>query len=175
MKDPNILYDYVWDKETLDVYREMCENWCGEPVPAEENRGNRDVWYVENYPDPDNIVRAYIEHISDLQTRQLLKVLDKGYSVDTKLSRYKPGQEYQWHCDQNTTTYSKRNPNWRRVISSVTYLNDDYEGGGTEFESGLITPVSGKTVVFPSSFLYPHRGTPVITGVKYLLVMHVWT
>ena len=63
------------------------------------------------------------------------------------------------------TTIDPNNPNWRRVISSVTYLNDGYKGGETEFESGMITPVSGKTVVFPSSFLYPHRGTPVITGV----------
>ena len=175
MNDRNILYDYIWDEETLDVYRKMCENWDGAPVPKEENKGNREVWYVGNYPDPDNLVKAYIAYISRLQSRQFIKVLDKGYSVDTKLSRYEPGQDYYWHCDQNTTTYNKRNPNWRRCISSVTYLNDDYEGGETEFESGLITPVSGKTVVFPSSFLYPHRGTPVITGVKYLLVMHVWT
>ena len=171
MNDRNILYDYVWDD--LDVYREMCENWRGEPVA--EDKGNRDVWYLEQYPDPNNLISAYLEHISDLQKRQLLKVIDKGYSVDTKLSRYKSGQDYSWHSDQDTTTINEKNPNWRRCISSVTYLNDGYEGGETEFESGLITPVSGKTVVFPSSFLYPHRGTPVITGVKYLLVMHVWT
>jgi predicted 2-oxoglutarate/Fe(II)-dependent dioxygenase YbiX len=104
-----------------------------------------------------------------------LNVLNKGYSVDAKLSRYKPGQDYQWHCDQDAYSFNKSNPNWKRVISLVTYLNEGYEGGETEFESGLITPASGKTVVFPSFFLYPHRGTPVITGVKYLLVMHVWT
>ena len=175
MNDRNILYDYVWDEEILDVYRQMCYHWEGKLLTKEQNRGNREVWEIENYPDPDNMVTAYLKHISALQRRQFLKVLDKGYSVDTKLSRYKPGQDYQWHSDQNTTTIDKKNPNWRRVISSVTYLNDGYEGGGTEFESGMITPVSGKTVVFPSCFLYPHRGTSVITGVKYLLVMHVWT
>ena len=174
MNDRNILYDYVWDEETLDVYRQMCYNWQGMPVPKEENKGDRDTWEIKNYPDPNNLVTAYLKHISYLQEGQFLMVLDKGYSVDTKLSRYKPGQNYPWHCDQNITTFDPKNPNWRRVISSVTYLNDGYEGGETEFESGMITPVSGKTVVFPSSFLYPHRGTPVITGVKYLLVMHVW-
>ena len=34
MDDRNILYDYVWDEETLDVYRQMCCNSM--PVPNKQ-------------------------------------------------------------------------------------------------------------------------------------------
>ena len=70
MNDRNILYDYVWDEETLDVYRQMCYHWEGKLLTKEQNRGNREVWEIENYPDPDNMVTAYLKHISALQRRQ---------------------------------------------------------------------------------------------------------
>ena len=59
MKDPNILYDYIWTKEELDPYREMYDEdkWQGELMPPEVNRGDRHVWVIDgNYPDPDKIV-----------------------------------------------------------------------------------------------------------------------
>ena len=32
MKDPNILYDYIWSKDELDPYRKMYDDWKGELV-----------------------------------------------------------------------------------------------------------------------------------------------
>jgi hypothetical protein len=57
----------------------------------------------------------------------------------------------------------------------MTILNDDYEGGETEFGCGItIKPTAGKTLIFPSSWLFPHRGKEVISGTKYIYVNHIW-
>ena len=175
MNDPNILYDYIWSKDELDPYREMYDDWKGDLVPPEINRGNRHIWVIDdNYPDPDKIIQAYVSHLPYLAAEEFLKSTRQGYSVDNKLSKYYEHQEFGWHCDASITWRNPRNSTWRRIISSITYLNDDYEGGETEFLCGKVIPVSGKTVIFPSSYMYPHRGCPVTEGVKKIMVMHFW-
>ena len=175
MNDPNILYDYIWSKDELDPYRKMYDDWKGDLVPPEINRGNRHIWVIDdNYPDPDKIIQAYVSHLPYLAADEFLKSTRQGYSVDNKLSKYYEHQEFGWHCDASITWRNPRNSTWRRIISSITYLNDDYEGGETEFLCGKVVPVSGKTVIFPSSYMYPHRGCPVTKGVKKIMVMHFW-
>ena len=175
MNDPNILYDYIWSKDELDPYRKMYDDWKGDLVPPEINRGNRHIWVIDdNYPDPDKIIQAYVSHLPLLAADEFLKSTRQGYSVDNKLSKYYEHQEFGWHCDASITWRNPRNSTWRRIISSITYLNDDYEGGETEFLCGKVVPVSGKTVIFPSSYMYPHRGCPVTKGVKKIMVMHFW-
>ena len=171
--DPNILYDYIWTQEELNPWREMFYEWKGSPSPR--NRGDREIWVIDNYyPDPDKIINKYMSHLPPLVADQFMKTLGQGYSVDNKLSKYGEHQQYDWHCDASIAWRHPKNNTWRRIISSITYLNDDYEGGETEFLNDKIVPVSGKTVIFPSSFMYPHRGCPVIKGVKKIMVMHFW-
>ena len=177
MVDPNILYDYIWTKEELDPYREMYDEdkWQGKLEPPEVNRGDRHVWVIDgNYPDPDKIVQAYTAHLPELVRSEFIKSLRYGYSVDNKLSRYDHQQHYSWHCDASISWRNPMNSDWRRIISSITYLNDDYGGGETEFLTGKVVPEEGKTVIFPSSYMYPHRGCPVTKGSKKIMVMHFW-
>lgn len=57
-------------------------------------------------------------------------------------------------------------------ISVVVPLNTgQYEGGGTEFlNRGIVEPLpSGNALIFPA-FTHMHRGLPVISGDRYLLV-----
>lgn len=58
-----------------------------------------------------------------------------------------------------------------RVLSTVMYLNDDYEGGEIEFvNSGVrIKPPAGSVIFFPSNFLYIHEVHPIISGSRYSL------
>ena len=59
----------------------------------------------------------------------------------------------------------------RRVLAFLFYLNDNYEGGETEFpyHSRKIQPKSGSVLVFPPNWQYPHAGLPVRKGTKYIL------
>jgi prolyl 4-hydroxylase len=84
--------------------------------------------------------------------------------------RYRPGQQYHPHVDWLTE------PN-RRVLTALTYLNDDYAGGETSFvKAGLtVRGRRGDTLVFRNigrdgNFdpLAEHAGHPVTSGTKYL-------
>ena len=69
-------------------------------------------------------------------------------------------QQGAWHHDQSAD------------ISVVVPLNTgEYEGGGTEFHNhGTLKPLpSGHALMFPS-FTHLHRGLPVDSGDRYLLV-----
>lgn len=106
-----------------------------------------------------------ISHIieQDLWTNQ---VQDSGYNV----KRYRPGDYYNWHVD------SQSNGGWMRTIACIWYLNDVIEGGETEFAFGQkIRPETGKILLFPAVWTYPHRGLPPKNGDKYIVTTFVST
>ena len=175
MEKNNIFYGNVWSKDELKKFRKMFKKWDG--IKNEGSQGTREIMWlskssekVVNYPNPEKLLGKYCSHLSPMVGRKFAKTLDKGYTIDAKLALYREGHEYIWHSDDCVHPINK----WMRIISSITYLNDDYEGGATEFEDHIITPVSGNTLIFPSAFTHPHRGCPVTKGVKKILVMHFW-
>jgi predicted 2-oxoglutarate/Fe(II)-dependent dioxygenase YbiX len=83
--------------------------------------------------------------------------------------RYGEGQYFKTHPDDG--------PNFTCTLSSVLYLNDDYEGGELRFEEFDLTvkPEKGDHFLFPSSYAYRHQAMPVTGGVKYSAVtMFAW-
>ena len=54
------------------------------------------------------------------------------------------------------------------ILTSITYLNDDYEGGQTYFENGIVVnPQKGKTVFFDGK-KYKHGVSKIIQGNRYV-------
>ena len=87
------------------------------------------------------------------------------------LLRYSPGQEYRPHFD-----FVKGADN-RRLMTALIYLNEDYEGGETEFvRTGLrVKGKTGDVILFRNEGadsgpnpLSEHAGLPITKGVKYL-------
>ena len=167
-----ILYDRIFDDEELEPYRKLYDNWNG--IKPHESMGNREIMLLKNYPNSEKLLGSYGKILPDLVKAQFNISLKQGYTIDAKLSLYGMGQEYKWHHDADPKVKHEKNSEWRRIISSITYLNDGYEGGETEFMDRTIVPESGKTVIFPSFFTCPHRGCPVTKGIKKILVMHCW-
>ena len=102
----------------------------------------------------DMVIHDY-RAVYDLQLTQ-----DEGFQV----LRYENTAEYMMHHDHN--------PQNRRVLSMVCFLNDDFEGGNLEFpyHEVNISPKAGMVVVFPSGFAYSHIAHPVESGTKYSMV-----
>ena len=93
------------------------------------------------------------------------------YREPLGLLRYTEGQEYEWHVDapaEQDQTGGCSAPT--RLVSSVIYLNDDFQGGETEMLGRKFKPKKGKVLIFPSNWNYPHRACPVPKGTKYALV-----
>lgn len=64
----------------------------------------------------------------------------------------------------------KYNENKTRVITFLFYLNDVDEGGETEVFGGIkIQPRTGKLLLFPANWCFPHCGLVPLSGNKYIL------
>ena len=88
--------------------------------------------------------------------RELIQVLE-----------YSSNQEYKFHHDTSNDPNSKE---YHRIISIVLYLNDDFDGGGTEFPHKTYKPLPGYGLFFPSNWSFPHSGQKVLSGKKRVAV-----
>ena len=95
------------------------------------------------------------------------KIKDTGYNV----KRYRPNDYYNWHVDCQTYIEG-----WTRTIACIWYLNEVEEGGETEFAFGhKVIPETGKLILFPATWNFPHRGLSPIKGNKYIITSFVLT
>ena len=95
------------------------------------------------------------------------KIQDSGYNV----KRYRPDDYYNWHVD--CQTYQN---GWTRTVACIWYLNEVEEGGETEFAFGhKVVPMTGKLILFPATWNFPHRGLSPIQGNKYIITSFVST
>ena len=82
-----------------------------------------------------------------------------------QIQRTKPDEGYAWHNDSCS----------QRLLTWIWYLND-VEEGYTEFYDGFkVKPETGKLMIFPATWQYPHRGVPPKTGLKYICTGWVYS
>lgn len=77
--------------------------------------------------------------------------------------RYHPGQIFKKHRDGSYIRNSKE----ASYLTFMIYLNDEFEGGQTDFSGLIVRPQTGMALIFNHSLL--HEGTTVTEGVKYVL------
>ena len=97
--------------------------------------------YFNHYPLARNNIKKHEGSIS------VLKYVDGGFLAN--------------HQDHGVSS---------RTLSSVTYLNDNYEGGEITFETFKLSikPEAGSIIFFPSNFIYGHQVNSV-KGTRYAL------
>ena len=91
----------------------------------------------------------------------------KSWREAVGILEYSVGQEYIPHHD---TANNPDFPQYHRQISIITYLNNDFENGGTWFTHMTVKPEPGYALIFPSNWCYPHAGLPVTKGKKRVAV-----
>ena len=95
-----------------------------------------------------------------------LPVLNCYKNNDIKIQVSEDGGGFcKWHSEWGTTSDSLR-----REIVWMIYLNDDFEGGRTEFKhiNHSETPETGKLLLFPAGYTHYHRASPELKGQKYI-------
>jgi hypothetical protein len=133
-----------------------------------EQKGNRNISFeviLEEY-DYNIILEKYMLNLPQKYQNYFCELLKKKYYVDEKITKYDLHDSYDWHIDFNIGKKATR------CLSAITYLNDDYCGGETEFFNKIIKPKRGNTLIFPSFWLFPHKGSLVTSGIKYIYVCH---
>ena len=84
---------------------------------------------------------------------------------DIKLKEIPAGGGFHaWHYENGALEVS------RRQFVVQVYLNDDFDGGETEFlyQQRREEAVAGDVLIFPASFTHTHRGNPRLGGTKYI-------
>ena len=153
------------------------------------NGMNEDVFnamqcYIKNITDKDwptiheflkqeltNNLKTYMktldDQIGDGNTYQHLKegIIYNGFHIN----KYECNNEgkYDYHIDR----YLTKGMDQERHITFIWYLNDVKEGGETEMKGNIrIKPESGKLLLFPSTWTYPHCSRKTISNDKYVIV-----
>ncbi|AZA81350.1 oxidoreductase, 2OG-Fe(II) oxygenase [Chryseobacterium lactis] len=122
-------------------------------------RNNDRLMIFDNHLAEDLFERAagflpdYHEGLSLLNFNEMFRVY-----------KYSPGQRFKMHRDGSYI----RNEKEKSFYTFLIYLNDDFEGGETEFENLFtITPKKGTALVFCHPLR--HEGKTLLTGFKYVL------
>ena len=103
-------------------------------------------------------IEEYINRFSLLSTNKFLV-----YSV--KLKKIEAGAGFHaWHYENGSILNSTR------AFVIQAYLNDDFDGGETEFlyQNRREEAVAGDVIIFPAAYTHVHRGNPPIGGTKYI-------
>jgi len=88
-----------------------------------------------------------------------------GANPRLRIYRYGPNEQHTAHWD----TEVELAPSLLTRLTLVVYLNDDFDGGATDFPEldVRVVPRKGMALVFQHRTL--HKACPVIRGVKYVL------
>ena len=103
-------------------------------------------------------VDDYIERFSILEQ-------SKFTIYDLKLKKIPQGGGFHaWHYENGSMISSPR------MFVIQIYLNDNFDGGETEFlyQNLREEAVAGDVLIFPAGYTHVHRGNPPIGGVKYI-------
>jgi len=109
-------------------------------------------------------VDEYLETYSTLGRKKFLV-------FDCKLKKIPAGSGFHvWHFENGSLLSAQR----QFVIQ--LYLNDEFDGGETEFlyQNKREKASAGDVIIFPCSFTHTHRGNPPIGGTKYLVTSWGW-
>lgn len=128
-------------------------------------------------------IEPILTQVQDLLQNAITHMINPFYGFEIRDSEmpqllcYEPGGHYKPHIDAEGQW---KNPDgsiiWKKTIdrdlSTVLFLNDDFEGGYFSFPDLRIKikPEPGLLVTFPSSRYFKHCVEPVISGNRYTLV-----
>jgi hypothetical protein len=175
-----IFYNKIFDDNDLSKIRLLINSneWVKNSNYA---YGKRDVIFTgenhmkmlkESMPPFAKVRDSYNGFLDEHLKKSLNSYTQNKFLIDVKLARYNIDDEYIWHSDQY---FDEKNIELQRILTTITYLNDDFEGGETEFKDMIIKPKNGYTLIFPSEWFVVHRGKPVLKGTKYILVAHMFS
>jgi hypothetical protein len=167
-----VYYDYMYDNKEINRLIDLSTSSKYGPDITENRHREYFSLMEDKHPNPELLFKTYKEFLGFYAEGLRFDENYFSFGSNSKIARYFVGDKFDWHTDNTATT---KLIHGQRQITSITYLNDDYVGGETEFYKGpLIKPEKGKTLIFPANICFRHRGKEIIEGCKYICVQHLW-
>lgn len=162
-------------KEQMGVFDGEKANQCEEEHPSKVDLDARNVKAADIEP-----IFPQIKELYDNIVHHVINPFYKFKINDSELPQlliYEPGGHYKahydgvakWKCPDGNVIWKK---SVDRDLSTVLFLNDDFEGGDFVFPDlrVRIRPEPGLLVAFPSSQFFAHKVEPVTSGTRYSMV-----
>lgn len=163
--------------EDCDELIRISENKFVEAKVSGGERGHRIASYV--WVDDKEPISIKLKEITSIET---------GLPIDNmemiNIVKYEVGGEYKAHHDffNSVNNMNYNLTGGQRVKSVIFYLNDDFEGGQTDFSilNIRVDPVKSKVIIWDNikedgSLDYDtlHAGLPVTSGTKYIATIWI--
>lgn len=135
--------------------------------PSEDAKGQRhnkelDVLYDKDMASLEPYYgQALMSYYAELKLSSLV-----SYHSKPRLNKYSSGTIMSEHFDLIRRNKQDGIP----VLTFLGILNDDYKGGQFLMNNEVIELQQGDMIVFPSTFLYPHKVEEVTEGTRYSVV-----
>jgi predicted 2-oxoglutarate/Fe(II)-dependent dioxygenase YbiX len=139
-------------------------NWYNPVADEKKSQHNKelDVLYNKNL----DVLKIYMQEALQLYYKKLsVDNLVSNHS-NIRLNKYKTGTIMSEHFDLIRRNKTDGIP----VLSFLGVLNDNYNGGQFLMNNKVIELKQGDIMIFPSTFLYPHRVEEVTEGTRYTFV-----
>ena len=173
MFDKIVFYDQIYsDDDFININESIKDNhWIKNPDTDNAIRDVYDINLVDKKKLPNifEMVHRYLDFIHSSQSKFLKKFTSNNFYYSLKFARYNVNDEFKYHVDELSHNDSER------VISSITYLNDDFSDGETEIMGEIIKPKKNYSLIFPSNWAFLHRGLKVREGIKKIMVVHFYS
>lgn len=175
MLNTRVIDDFL-SKEEIDVFLSYCkstDNW----IDGDSTELGKDFWsgrsiYLEAMP-PEiaNMVLKVKDRLSEAIEKEYGK---KHYCDLIHLVRWPDGYEQALHSDDMMYQNHPEDYEWfhHRTLSSIIYLNDDFEGGHTyydKFPEATVKPKPGRAAIHPGDVEHYHGVTKVVGNTRYTL------
>ena len=160
--------------DAFDYHQQIKSVWCEDNQFPNSNAGRFDwaieLGHIENHMksrfaarDMNQVLvqalEEYINVFGHLKTTRF-------YSTAQKVQKTPAGGGYHvWHDENTSATDSNRKIVW------MFYLNDDFDGGETEFlyYKKRVKPERGTLILWPAGLTHCHKGNLVLKGTKYIV------
>ena len=167
------LEESAWDKHTWKTYEQTAISPAQDMEPV--------------FKDSDSEVTDKITFLNDFIIEELFITIKEyvnsleldwftdwsGYS-SIKFIKYSLGETMVDHWDSIHSLFDGERKGVP-TLSIIGTLNDDYEGGEFYmFKDKKIDMKAGDLLIFPSTFMYPHRVQPIKKGARYSYVSWTW-
>lgn len=179
-----LLNDFIFKKNSIS--KEACNlilneikhlNWQKHTFQdniskQKHNHGEKELDVLFNYP--EHIKTSLYPFLNGLVNDYRLKHCEE-FGIIEKLSlirfnRYNQNTEMKNHIDHIKSLFDGEEKGIP-VLSIVSVLNDDYEGGEFLFNNKYEVKLNkGDVLIFPSNFMFKHKVNQIKNGTRYSFV-----
>ena len=167
-------YEDCMSKDDCDNI--MGHNWGMQKSTYANNKGKvkssdervkmDEVWIKQNTPFYENLKTTFIKVIAKYSSDH--KDFSCIHHTDFRLNKYPEGGFMSRHVDNIHHSHGQHYG--YPQVSSLLFLNDDYEGGEFIVAGEIFFPKKGSAIIFPSNFMYPHEVGIVIKGTRWSII-----